>query len=82
MTISRSIVVVAAANVGMEENGRVRSRGGPVLAVAQDGGDGLVGACVEEQRPRTSGIDTIRPVALDEAENADSGSEALFGMWA
>ena len=55
---------------------------GPVLAVAQDGGDGLVGACVEEQRPRTSGIDTIWPVALDETENADGGSEALFGMWA
>jgi hypothetical protein len=44
----QSIVVVAAANVGVEENGRVRSRGGSVLAVAQDGGDRLVGACIEE----------------------------------
>jgi hypothetical protein len=64
----------------MEENGRVRSCGGPVLAVAQDGGDGLVGARVEEQRPRTSGIDAVWPVAFDEAKNADGGAEALFGM--
>jgi hypothetical protein len=79
MTISNQ---VATADVGMEENGRVRGRSGPVLAVAQDGGDGLVGARVEEQRPRTSGIDSIWPVALEETENADGGSEALFGMWA
>src|SRR5262249_44776657 len=78
----QSIVVIATANVGMEENGHVRGRSGPVLAVAQDGGDGLVGACVEEQRSRTSGIDTIGPVALDKTENADGGSKALFGMWA
>jgi hypothetical protein len=41
-----------------------------------------LGACVEEQRPRTSGIDTIGPVALDKTENSDGGSKALFGMWA
>jgi hypothetical protein len=64
----------------MEENGRVSGCGGPVLAVAQDGGDGLVGASVEKQRPRASGIDAIWPVALDEAKNADGGAEALFGM--
>ena len=67
----------------MEESGRVGSRRWRlVLAVLQDGGNRLVGACVEEQRPRTSGVDTIWPVALDETENADCGAEALFGMWA
>ena len=56
----------------MEENGRVRGCGGPVLAVAQDGSDGLVGACVEEQRARTGGIDAVWPVALDLSKNAAS----------
>jgi hypothetical protein len=54
----------------MEENGRVRSPRGPVLAVAQDGGDG----------PRASGFDAICPVAFDETEKPDGGTEVLFGM--
>jgi len=65
----------------MEENGRVFGRGRPlVLAVVQDGGDGLVGARVEQECPRAGGIDALRPVTLDEAENADGRAEALFGM--
>jgi hypothetical protein len=59
----------------------VSSAGGRfVLAVLQDGGDGLVGARVEQQRPRTGGVQALRPVALDEADNPDGGAEALFGM--
>jgi hypothetical protein len=65
----------------MEENGRVRLCGRRlVLAAAQDGGDGLVGTRIEQQRPRAGGIDTFRPVALDEPEYSDGGAEALFRM--
>src|ERR1700719_1186275 len=81
MTISRSIVVITATDVGMEENGRVRRSGlRLVLAAAQDGGDGLVGARVEQERTRTGSVDTLWPVALYEPENPDGGAEALFGM--
>jgi len=65
----------------MEENGRVRGSGRRlVLAAAQDGGDGFVGARVEQERTRTGGVDAFRSVALDEPENPDGGAEALFGM--
>jgi hypothetical protein len=35
---------------------------------------------VEQQRPRTRGVDALWPVALDEADNPNGGAEALFGM--
>ena len=65
----------------MEEDGRLlRRRSCFVGAVLEDGGDGLVGARVEQKRPRTGGVDALDPVALDEADNPDGGAEALFGM--
>jgi hypothetical protein len=65
----------------MEENGRVgRSGRRLVFAAAQDGGDGPVGARVEQECTRTDGVDVLRPVALDEPENPDGRAEALFWM--
>ena len=51
-----------------------------VGSVLQDGGDGFVGAGVEQEGARAGGVDTFRPVALDEAENPDGRAEALFWM--
>ena len=52
--------IVDDDEVCAEENGGVRSRGRRlVLAAVQDGGDGLVGARVEQERPRTSGVDAL-----------------------
>ena len=57
----------------------VRRRG--VLAVVlQDGGDRGVGAGAEHQRAGAGGIDPLGAVALDQAEDADAGAEALLGM--
>ena len=65
----------------MEENGRLRSSSRRlILAAAQDGGDGLVGARVEQERTRAGGVDALCPIAPDETENPDGGAEALFGM--
>ena len=70
--VSRSIVVAAATDIRMVQDGRLLRHGsrlvGPVL---QDGGDGFVGASVEQEGARAGGVDTFRPVALDEAENPD-----------
>src|SRR5438128_5699519 len=67
MTISLSIVVITATDIGMEENGRVRRSGRRlVLAAAQDSSDGFVGARVEQERTRAGGVDALRSVALDE----------------
>ena len=58
-----------------QANGR-----GHILAAAQDGGDGLVGARIEQERPRTGGVDALGSVTLDKPEYPDGGAEALFGM--
>ena len=65
----------------MEQDGRLLRHGsrlvGPVL---QDGGDGFVGAGVEQEGARAGGVDTFRPVALDEAENPDGRADVTSGV--
>jgi hypothetical protein len=52
-----------------------------VLAVVlQDGGDRVVGPSAEHQRASAGGIDPLGAVALDQAENAYAGEEALLGV--
>ena len=50
-----------------------------VGSVLEDGGDRLVGARIEQQRPCASGVEALGAVALDEtAENPDGRAEALL----
>ena len=43
-----------------------------VGAVLEDGGDGFVGAGVEQKGAGAGGVDALCPIAFDEPENSDS----------
>ena len=57
-----------------------RATGGALAAVLQDSGDRGVGPGAEHQRAGAGGINAFGAVALDQAQNADAGAEALLGM--
>src|SRR4029077_14884188 len=76
-----SMVVAGAADVLVDQEGRLGRRGRGVLAaVLQDGGDRAVGAGAEHQRTSAGGIDPFGAIALDQAQDTDAGAEALLGM--
>src|SRR6267378_3206590 len=76
-----SMVVAGAADVLVDQERRLRGGGGGMLsAVLQDRADRAVGAGAEHQRTGAGGIDPFGAIALDQAQDADAGAEALFGM--
>jgi hypothetical protein len=65
----------------VEEDGRLLGgRSGSVSAVLENGGDRFVRTGVEQEDPGASGIDAFLAIALDQPENADGRTEALFRM--
>src|SRR6266481_5425949 len=65
----------------VDQERRLRGGGGGALAmVLQDGGNGGVGPGAEYQRAGAGGIDPFGAIALDQAQDADAGAEALLGM--
>src|SRR6266446_7569844 len=76
-----SMVIAGAADVLVDQQRRLGGGGGGMLsAVLQDRGDRAVGAGAEHQRTGAGGIDPFGAIALDQAQDADAGAEALFGM--
>src|ERR1700726_4323066 len=76
-----SVVVIGSANVLVDQQRQLRrATGGTLATVLQDGGDRGVGPGAEHQRAGTGGINAFGVVALDQAQNADAGAEALLGM--
>src|SRR6516225_1754609 len=68
------MVVAGTADVLVDRPRRV------LAVVLQDGGDRGVGAGAERQRAGAGGVDAPGAVALDQAQDADAGAEALLGM--
>src|SRR6266481_4141407 len=69
-----SMVIAGAADVLVDQEWRLRGGGrGMLSAVLQDRGD-------RAQRTGAGGIDPFGAAALDQAQDADAGADALFGM--
>src|SRR4029077_288109 len=80
--ISRLVVVAAAADIGVEEDGHLLGRrGGFVGAVLEDGRDRFVGTGIEKEGTGAGGINAFLAIALDQPENADGRAKSLFRMW-
>jgi hypothetical protein len=64
----------------MDEDGHRLLLGGCRLigAVLQNGGDGLVGAGIEEKGAGAGGVEALWPVTLHKSENPYGGAKALF----
>src|SRR5438445_12259110 len=76
-----SMVIAGAADVLVDQERRLRGGGrGMLSAVLQDRGDRAVGAGTEHQRTGAGGIDPFGAIALEQAQDADAGAEALFGI--
>src|SRR3978361_474923 len=77
------MVVTGATNVVVEQAGLISLPLGSRLAfllVLQDRCDRAVGTGAECQRPGAGGVQPFGAVAFAQAENADAGTEPLFGM--
>ena len=74
------MVVAGAADILVQQAGRLGGAGRLVLAVPQDGGDRGVGARAERERAGAGSIDPFGPVLAHQAQDADAGAEALLGM--
>lgn len=60
--------------------GRRPRRRCPVEMVVEDRADGAISPCTDLQRPAAGGVDALAAEALGEPDDAEAGTEALFGM--
>ena len=75
------MVIAAASDVAVLDRRHIRhglGAIGTIQVVAQDRGDGAVGARTDIDPALTRSLDTIDAVAAYQAENAKTGPEALF----
>src|ERR1700750_2390100 len=77
-------MVIAAATAVPVLDGRPIRHGlraiGTIEVVAQDRGDGAVGACTDIDPALTGSLDAIGAVAAHQPEDAEAGAEALLGV--
>ncbi len=77
------MVITTATDVAVLDGWRVRHRLwaiGTIKVVAQDRGDGAVGARADIDPALTGSLDTIGAVAAHQTEDAETSPEALLGV--
>ncbi|KAF0208367.1 MAG: hypothetical protein FD139_3793 [Methylocystaceae bacterium] len=77
------MVVARAADIGVKDRSRVRGalwRQLPIELVVEDGFDRAVGLRADLYGALRRGFDAFGPIGADEANNAQTGAIALFGM--
>ena len=80
-----SMVVARAADIGVEDRHAVRAArlgGVAIEIVVEDGFDRAVGPRADIERPRRGRLDPLGAERLDQPDDAETGSKALFGMGA
>src|SRR6516164_1700981 len=77
-----SVEVGGAADVLVRYRRPVRGHGRPLAieVVLQDRVDGAVGARTDLERPAAGGFQPLATMGLGQAQDADTGAEALLGM--
>src|SRR4051794_11470764 len=77
------MVIAAATDVAVLDGRHIRHglrAISTIKVVAQDRDDGAVGACADIDPTLARSLDTLSAIAAHQAENAETGAEALLGV--
>ena len=77
------MIIAAATDVAVLDGRRIRHglwAIGTIEVVAQDRDDGAVGARADVDAALAGGLDTLGAIAAHQAEDAETGAEALLGV--